>query len=97
MRAVKAATDHLRDVSRPSGNSSNNSDRTNVMAGKAMPELCSFHWQNFFGSPMAMHSFTDSSQTVKSQNLLVERVSLSASQATYCVADRGGLEGAYAA
>jgi hypothetical protein len=97
MKAVKATTDHLRDGSLPSGNSSNNSDRTNVMAGKAMPEPCSFQLQNFFGSPMAMHSFTDSSQTVKSQNFPVERVSLSASQAAYCVAGRAGLEGAYAA
>jgi len=95
--AVKAATDHLRDGSRPSGNSSNNNDRTKTMAGKAMPEPCSFQLQNFFESPMAMHSFTDSSQAVKTHHFPVESVSLSASQATYCVAGRGGLEGAYTA
>ena len=96
MKAVKAATDHLRDGSRPWGTSSNNKDKTKNMAGKARPEPCSFQLQNFFGSPIAMHSFTDSSQAVN-QNLVVERVSLSASQATYCVAGRGGLEGAYRA
>jgi hypothetical protein len=76
MRAPKPATNQIRDVSLPVGNSSTNHVKTTNMAGKAMPELYS------------LHSCTPLIVNVEVST--VPKKALSASQAMYFVAGRSG-------